>query len=207
MKSVWLKLNDFNVERSICPTVPNDEFKFQLNSVRNILSREVGNDVGKLYSSHVNNEKEHLFTFQCNHKICQVKWRIKLRPHDDALLTVEIEKNDVEHHHVVRTDGRLSRSIANYVKGNNELSSMFLLKKIKVMQSFSPYNDKELKKKISHAKWYYTRKENMHIVAQKESSLESLKKYIEANLVSEKNVTNNLMDLSGSTMKGKDYMK
>ena len=51
------------------------------------------------------------------------------------------------------------------------------------------------------------RKENMNIVAQKESSLESLKKDVEANLVSDKDIANNLMDLSGSTMKGKDYMK
>jgi hypothetical protein len=50
-------------------------------------------------------------------------------------------------------------------------------------------------------------KKNMNIFARKESSLESLKKYIEANLVSEKDVANNLMDLSGSTLKGKDYMK
>ena len=207
MKSIWLKLNDFNLERSICPTVPSDKFKFEVNSVRNVLSREVCNDVGKLYSSHVNNEKEHLFTFQCNYKSCQVKWRIRIRPHDDAFLAVELEKNDVEHHHVVRTDGRLFRSIANYVKGNNELSSMFLFKKIKMMQSVSPYNDKELKKKISHAKWYYRRKENMNSVAQEKRSLESLKKYIEANLVSEKDIANNLMKLSRSTPKGKVYMK
>jgi hypothetical protein len=135
MKSVWLKLHDFNVERSICPIVPNDEFKFQLNSVRNVLIREVGNDVGKLYSSHVNNDREQLFTFQCNQKCnqkcCQVKWRVKLSPRDNALLAVEVEKNDVDHHHAVLIDGRLPRSIAKYVKGNNELSSMFLLKKLK----------------------------------------------------------------------------
>lgn len=195
MKSVWTSLKEFCVETSSCPKDETNDSKFKLNAVREIVCREVGENVGKLYNSHCNRFNEQVFIFQCKCKTCQVKWRVKMRPSNPLVLSVELERNDMVHDHVVTTAGRLPRSVASYVSTHNELSSTFLLKQIKKTQHCTSLNDKQLKRKISHAKWYYTRKEKKRKAMKEDNSLERLKHYIESNFVNENEMKESNMKL------------
>ena len=159
MKSIWLKLKEICVDSASCPRNEENETKFDIKSVRSIVSREVDENVGKVYNSYSNKSHEQTLIFQCNWKNCPVKWRAKVSPKDQCLVAVQLERNDTEHHHVIEKEGRLPREVAQYVSDNKELPSMFLLKKVRKSQTCLNLNNKKLKSKISNAKWYYTRKE------------------------------------------------
>ena len=118
-----------------------------------------------------------------------------MRPSDHLFLAVELERNNMVHDHIAPTAGRLPRSVASYGSTHNELSSTFFLKQIKKTQHCSSLNDKQLKRKISHAKWYYTRKEKKRKAMKEDNSLESLKHYIESNFVSENKMKESTMKL------------
>jgi hypothetical protein len=107
--------------------------------------------------------------FLCPTKKCPIQWRVTVSPHVNEQKEICIEKKHIcieksegtctHNHDELNCLTSLPRSAGSFINENNTFPVMILFNEIKKRKMCDNMNPMELKKKISHSKWYSRRKE------------------------------------------------
>ena len=207
MKTIWLHLRDTVVNSEECVSSSSGGNLFDSSKIRDILCREVTENIGRISTTNYRKKSEcQVVYFLCPTKKCPIQWRVTVSPHVNekkercnAMKHICIERSEGTHNHdELNCFSSLPRSAGSFINENNNFPVMILFNEIKKRKLCENMNPIELKKKISHSKWYSRRKEKRNKQQGNGGSLQALKIYLESRTVKLGDV--NMTSLKGELM-------